>query len=104
MPLWENLKKGLIDGIHSATDKTREYTKIGRIKIDILGVKKEIEDRMLELGGRLYHLVVENNSYEIQKDKNILQIIEQLKELEHELQVYSEELKGINTKNGTDLD
>jgi len=104
MSLWEHLKKGLMEGIQSATDKTSEYTKIGRIKIDVLGVKKEIEEKLLELGGRLYHLIVEEKSYDIKKDKHIMQLIEQVKELEEELQNYSDELKRIKIDDGIDLD
>jgi hypothetical protein len=104
MSLWEHLKKGLMEGIQTATDKTSEYTKIGRIKIDVLGVKKEIEEKLQELGGRLYHLIVEDQSYDIKKDKHIMQLIEQVKELEEELQVYSKELKRIKIDDGIDLD
>ena len=80
MTLWNNIKKGLMDGIHTATDKTSEYTKIGRIKIDILGVKKEIEEKLLELGGRLYDMVAEKEMYDIKSDKRVMQLIEQIKE------------------------
>ena len=85
MTLWTNIKKGFMDGLQSATDKTSEYTRIGRIKIDILGVKKEIEEKLLELGGRLYDLVAEKQNFNIENDKYILQLIEQIKELEIEL-------------------
>ena len=104
MTLWTTLKKGLMDGIHTATDKTSEYTKIGRIKIDILGVKKEIEEKLLELGGRLYDLVAEKENYDIKNDKYIIQLIEQVKELENELKKYSDELKRIKVDDGIDLD
>ena len=99
MSLWDNIKKGFLEGIHSATDKTSEYTKIGRIKIDILGVKKEIEEKLLELGGRLYDQVAEKSNYNIENDKFIMQLIEQIKELEKELKKYGEELKRIKIQN-----
>ncbi|MBN1408520.1 MAG: hypothetical protein JW956_12055 [Calditrichaceae bacterium] len=104
MTLWNNIKKGLMEGIHTATDKTSEYTKIGRIKIDILGVKKEIEEKLLELGGRLYDKIVEKDQYDIQNDKYIMQLIEQVKELENELKKYSQELNRIKIDDGIDLD
>jgi len=103
MTFWINVKKRLQGGIQSATDKTSEYTKIGRIKIDILGIKKEIEEKLIELGGRLYHLVSEEQSFEITKDKYLLQLIEQIKELEKELEKYDNELKRIKSAEGVDL-
>ena len=104
MTFWINVKKRLQGGLQSATDKTSEYTKIGRIKIDILAIKKEIEEKLVELGGRLYHLVSQEQNYEIAKDKYILQLIEQIKELEAELEIYDKELQRIKSAEGIDLD
>lgn len=104
MSLWENLKKGLLDGLQSATDRTSEYTKIGRIKIDILGLKKEIEEKLIELGGRVYHNITEKQIANCEGDLPIEQLIEQIKELEVELQTYNQELKRIKDADGIDLD
>jgi len=104
MSLWENLKKGLLDGLHSASDKTSEYTKIGRIKIDVLGLKKEIEEKFIELGGRVYHNVAEENKKCIDDDLQIGQLILQIKELEKELNDYDVELRRIKDADGIDLD
>lgn len=104
MTLWENIKKSLIEGLQSASDKTSEYTKIGRIKIDILGLKKEIEEKLVELGGRLYHLAAEDNRYDVKDEKEIIHLIEKIKKLEEELEKYDEELKRIKKDNGIDLD
>jgi len=104
MTLWANIKKGFMEGIQSASDKTSEYTRIGRIKIDILGVKKEIEEKLLELGGRLYDQIAEKRNYDIQNDKYILQLIEQIKELEIELKKYNHELNRIKADEGIDLE
>lgn len=101
---WTNVKNHLKGGLQSATNKTSEYTKIGRIKIDILGIKKEIEEKMVELGGRLYHLVSREQNYEIAKDKYILQLIEQIKELEAELEIYDKALRRIKSAEGMDWD
>ena len=104
MSLWENLKKGLIEGIQTASDKTSEYTKIGRIKIDVLGIKKELEENLIELGGRVYHRAQEEKKYDIREDNNILQLIEKVRELEAELTQYDEELKRLKKDEGIDLD
>ncbi len=103
MTLWEKLKKGFMEGIQTATDKTSEYTKIGRIKIDVLGLKKEIEEKFIELGGRTYHFVTEEKKYNLKGEKEIAQLIERIKELETELNSYEEELRRIR-ENGVDLD
>lgn len=104
MSLWENLKKGLLEGLQSATDKTSEYTKIGRIKIDMLGIKKEIEEKFIELGGRVYHNSVERNESCIDKDLQIGQLILQIKELEQDLKSYNAEIEKIKNEGELDLD
>ncbi len=104
MSLLENLKKGFMDGLQSATDKTTEYTKIGRIKIDMLGLKKEIEEKFIELGGRVYHNAVENNETCVDNDMQIGQLILQIKELEKELMSYKDELRRIRDAEGIDLE
>ncbi|HGY54070.1 MAG TPA: hypothetical protein ENK44_00065 [Caldithrix abyssi] len=104
MSLWENLKKGVLEGLQAASDKTSEYTRIGRIKIDVLGLKKEIEEKFVELGGRVYHNAIEKKIFSIEDDKEIQQLIEQLKDLEAELKAYDEELKRIKEEDGVDLD
>ncbi len=103
MNLWEKLRKGFVEGLQTATDKTSEYTKIGRIKIDILGLKKEIEENFVELGGKVYHFVTHEKNYNLKKNKEIQQIIERIKELESELDAYEEEIKKIREEDGLDV-
>jgi len=101
MTLLNRLKKGLIDGFQVASDITSEYTKIGRIKIDLLGVKKEIEEKMLELGGRIYDNFIRMNKNIISDDTQVMEIIDQIKKLEEELQRYENELKKIKNMDET---
>ncbi|MBD3223612.1 MAG: hypothetical protein GF313_02715 [Caldithrix sp.] len=98
MSLWETIKKGLVDGLHSASDLTSEYTHQGKIRIAIISVKKEIEEKFIELGGRVYHSIEEDNQKNVTTDKNIQQLIEQLKELEEELYELQNKLNGHDVK------
>ncbi len=100
MSLWEKIKKGLLEGLQAATDMTTEYTRMGRIKIDVLGLEKEIEEKLIELGGRVYHNAVEKNIFTIKTDKEIQQLLAQIKELEEELKEYEEELKRLRENDG----
>ncbi len=104
MSLLEKLKKGFRTGWQSASDKTSEYTRMGRIKIDMLGIKKEIEEKFIELGGRVYHNATQTQQFNIKKDKMLMQIIEQLKELENELSAYEGNLKEVKKEEEQDKD
>jgi len=104
MSLWEKIKKGLLDGLQAATDMTTEYTRIGRIKIDVLGLEKEIEEKLIELGGRVYHNATEKNIFTIESDNEIQQLLAEVRKLEDELKTYEEELKRIREDDGINLE
>jgi hypothetical protein len=104
MTLFEKVKKGLISGFNAASDITSEYTKIGRIKIDILGVKKEIEEKMLELGGRVYDSATNANTFNFEKNNTILDLISQIRKLEDELKQCEDDLKRINNIDDTSFE
>jgi len=99
LTLLEKIKKGLISGFQTASDITSEYTKIGRIKIDIIGIKKEIEEKMLELGGRVYQNYTDTKSINFQNKEHIIKILNDISLLEEELkksEIKLEEIKNID--------
>jgi hypothetical protein len=89
----EDVKKGILAGLRTAGEKAAELSRIGKIKIDIFSVKKEIEDKLVELGGRVYEYMVKNDPSSIHTDHTILSLVGELKELEAELNRYTEELE-----------
>ncbi len=95
--LWETLKKGLVEGFQVASDKTSEYTRIGRLKIDVLGIKKEIEEKFVELGGRVYHEINEKNEYNFKEHEEINTLISEIRKLENDLKRCDQELEKLKT-------
>lgn len=104
MTLLEKIKKGLINGFHTASDITSEYTKIGRIKIDIVGIKKEIEEKMLELGGRIYENYTNTKSINFENKEQIIKILGDIAELEKELKKSEIKLNEIKNIDETSID
>lgn len=95
MDLFNKIRKGLVSGFNSASDLTSEYTKIGRIKIEILGIKKEIEEKMLELGGRIYHDFNLNKEIDIKENEKVRLLVEQIRILDENLKEQEEALDRI---------
>lgn len=95
MSLLEKLKKGILSGFHAASDITTEYTKIGRIKIDLLGLKKEIEEKMLELGGRVYENARHSKILTYETEEEINGVIKDIRFLEEDLKKCEEKLVEI---------
>ncbi|HEX9933835.1 MAG TPA: hypothetical protein VGB38_01460 [bacterium] len=48
--LWDDIKKKVQEGVSVAADKTEEFRKIGKIKVDIIGIKRSLESSYKDLG------------------------------------------------------
>lgn len=100
--LWDDIAKTIREGVDTVVEKTEELTKIGMIKMDIINIKRNVDKNFSELGGKVYHLLVEENKAQIANDKDVKEIIECIKILEKELQAKNEELKKVKTKTKTE--
>ena len=95
MTLIERIKKGIISGFRTASELTSEYTRIGKLKLEIVGIKKEIEDKFLELGGKVYHYHFENDKIKLFDQADIQILLKDIQNLEHELKELEDKLKRI---------
>jgi len=96
--LWDDIAKTIREGVDTVVGKTEEYTKIGKIKIDIINIKRNVEKNFSELGGRVYHLLAEQNKTQISADKEVKKIIDSIKLLEKELQDKKDEMDKVGKK------
>jgi hypothetical protein len=83
--LWENLKKGLEQGIKTISEKTEELTEMGRLKLEILSVKRDIEKQFIELGGRSYQILKTDGTARIDQDTPIKELVEKIRMQEKKL-------------------
>ena len=96
--LWDDIAKTIREGLDTVVEKTEELTKIGRIRVDIINIKRNVEKNFAELGGRVYHLFVEEKKTEVAGDKEVKEIIECVKILEKELADKKRELEQVRKK------
>ena len=96
--LWDDIAKTIREGVGTVVEKTEELTKIGKIKIDILNIKRNIEKNFSELGGRVYQLIAKEKETEISTDKEAREVIECIKILEKELDDKKSELAKVKSK------
>ncbi len=80
-----SLLDSIRDGLELVVDKTEEYSKIGKIKVDIFTTKRNIEKQFTELGGRVYELVTDETAASVQDDDEVKKIIKDIKALEVQL-------------------
>ena len=96
--LWDDIAKTIREGVDTVVEKTGELTKIGKIRIDILNIKRNIDKNFSELGGRVYQLITEEKDTEISTDKEVREIIECIKILEKELDDKKSALAKVKSK------
>jgi hypothetical protein len=94
---WDSLKKGLSEGIKTVSAKTEEYTKIGRLKIEVIAVKRDIEKNLIEFGGKIYHQLNKNTSVDISKDDDLNDLVNQIKSFEKKLKKLEKDIQNIQS-------
>ena len=96
--LWDDIARTIREGVDTVVEKTEELTRIGRIKVDILNIKRNVEKNFSELGGRVYQLISKEKNAAISTDKEAKEIIECIKILEKELDDKKYELAKVKSK------
>ena len=96
--LWDDIAKTLRESVDTVVEKTEELTKIGKIKIDILNIKRNVQKNFAELGGRVYNLITTEKETAISADKEANEIIACIKILEKELDDKKSELERVKSK------
>ena len=100
--LFEDIKNGIRDGIELVVDKTEEYSKIGKLKVDILGIKRNIEKLFSELGGQTYELLSKEEKVDLAGDEEIKRLVDDLKAQEEKLDAKKNEIKNVKDQKDQD--
>ncbi|OQX86363.1 MAG: hypothetical protein B6D63_00025 [Candidatus Latescibacteria bacterium 4484_7] len=99
--LWEKVKKNLRDWYGTAYEKTDEIARIGKKKIEIVGINRAIEKRLSELGGRVYDLISsQNKPEEVAEDDKVKELVDKIRELEEQLKLKEREIETIKKETG----
>ena len=82
---WNKIKKSVSEGFQNLSEKTNEMTQIGRLKIEIIAVKRDIERAFIELGGQVYHNLKSKHKDDLLSDQRIIKLVKDIKSLELKL-------------------
>jgi len=108
--LWNDLKKGVSnlaskaavkasEITREAADKAEEMTKLGKVKLDIFQLKRDIDKKMTELGQTVYALLNETEEAQFTRNEKVKAIVEDIKALE--LKVKEKENQYQQIKNAS---
>ena len=93
--LWEDIKKTVKDGVTVAAEKTEEYTKIGKLKVDILTTNRSIDKTFTELGRAVYDFAKGKKKGDVIKTENVKSLFKKIDELKAILQKKEEEIEAV---------
>jgi len=100
MGFFDDLANAFKKGVGVLAKKTDEYTKIGKIKVDLIVIKRDIEKKTLELGGKTYQLLIEVKDPKIAANDEIKQIKNSIQDLEEQLKAKKKELDDVRAEYG----
>ncbi len=95
MGFWEDFSAMFKKGVSVVAKKTDEYTKIGKIKVDIIAIKREIDKNHTQLGSKVYQLLVQENNTKIASNEEIKEVTDAIKALNEKLDQKKIELDTV---------
>lgn len=93
--VWEKLKKGVREGAALSMEKIEEYTKLGKLKVEELAVKRKIERNYGDIGERVFDLFEDKKDGEISADLTIKKAVENIAALREELLEITRKMKEV---------
>ncbi len=101
--VWGKIKKTVADGVAVAAEKTEEYTRLGKAKLDILTIRRSITQKRTELGSAVYAAVKEGRTDAAFTSDAVRGYIAELDRLDKELEDKQAQYDVLRKKAGSDM-
>lgn len=95
---WDDVKNAIVDGYVYAADKAEELTQIGRAKVEILRLNREIARAMSEIGGTTFELFDEGREDSIAGDERIRKAVEDIRIARRGIADHEREIERIRAE------
>ena len=92
---WDDVKQTIKKGATTAVEKTEEYGKIGKIKIDILNVSKQLDKAYRDLGEISFENLKASKKKDLAKDKTVQELLTKIDELKQDITEKEKEIEKI---------
>ena len=102
--LFDEVKKNLKEWGSLAANKAEMLTKVGRLKIDILSLNREIEKNFVELGGKVYELIYKEDQGRIKGNDEVKKIIQRIASFEETREGKMKEIVDLGSDEDIDLE
>jgi hypothetical protein len=91
--LWDDVKNAIVDGYVYASDKAEELSQIGRAKVEILRVNRQIARAMSEIGGRAFDLIEKGEQDSLPQDGEIQGAVEAIQKMRLDIEKWENEIE-----------
>lgn len=91
----DDVVKTVKGGVDKLVEKTDQYTHMGRLKLDIMAIKRDIDKNMTGLGRQVYKLVSSGDTANLAKNEHVKAFSDKIKELEERLALKKDELEHV---------
>jgi hypothetical protein len=91
--LWDDVKSAIVEGYMHASDKAEELTVIGKAKIEILRLNRQIANTMSEIGGRTFDFFEKGEQEAVPTDEEIRGNVEQIQALRLDIEKWEKEIE-----------
>jgi len=93
--LLEDVIRQVREGLSVLGERTERYTKMGRLRIDMLSLERQTDQAFSELGRRVYHLLTEEPGSEISHDDHVRKVLSRIGDLQAQLDEKRRELQRL---------
>lgn len=93
--IWDDIKKTVKESATVIKEKTEEYSKIGKLRYEIMGIDKKIEKETAELGTHVYKLIRQKKATPLEKNKEVINSIKSIDELKKERMTKEKEIDKV---------
>jgi hypothetical protein len=92
-PLWDDVKNAIVDGYVYASDKAEEVTQIGRAKVEILKLNRQIARLMGDMGGRVFEMFESDEQAAIPDDESLGDSVEKIRGFRQDISKWEKEIQ-----------
>ena len=101
-PLWDDVKNAIVDGYVYASDKAEEVTQIGRAKVEILKLNRQIARLMGEMGGRVFEMFESDEQAAIPDDESLVDSVEKIRGFRQDISKWEKEIEQAKIERDAD--
>lgn len=92
---FDDVVKTVKVGFDKVVAKTDQLTHMGRLKMDILSINRDVEKKYIELGTRVYMLIAKGKNTSVNEDNQVQSIISGIEDLEERLSLKKDEYDHV---------